>query len=93
MSSPLTSLSSLEDILDITPASPNSPALHAPPVPSQADADVWAIAQVGCRTQNVSVTSDLHPIISKFHSAIVQITDSARHKSYYAEWRREAYGR
>jgi hypothetical protein len=77
MSSPLTSLSSLEDILDITPASPNSPALPAPPVPSQAD----------------SVTSDLHPIISKFHSAIVQITDSARHKSYYAEWRREAYGR
>jgi hypothetical protein len=83
MSSPLTSLSSLEDILDITPATPNPPA---PPVPSQADADVWAVAQVGCRT-NISVMSDRHPIISNFHLAIVQITDSARHKSYSAEWR------
>jgi len=90
MSSPLTSLSSLEDILDITPASPHPPA---PPVPSQADADVWAVAQVGCRTQNVSVTSDLRSIISKFRLAVVQITDSARHKSYYAELHREESGR
>ena len=87
MSSPLTSLSSLEDILDITPSSPNSPT---PPVLSQADVDVLAVAQVGCRTHNVSVISDLYPIFKNFHSVIVQTANPA---CCYVEWLGEEYSR
>jgi len=70
MSSPLTSLSSLEDILDIAPSSPNSPTL---PVLSQADVDVLAVAQVGCRTDNVSVMSDLYPIFKIFTQLLCKL--------------------